>query len=254
MFAQNLAKVSVKSFVESHANYTHENAFVAYMRRKRYAYVTEAVETIYKTKGGGVGIDVGGRSKFWPTEVQDFFRAHNFRMIILNVPSDMSQEEDTDVFTFRSGDGCDLSSFGNLDLYFSNSTIEHVPEGTALGLGMASFAKEALRVAPWVIVQTPDYMCPIEPHFMLPFLHWVPWPLRAHALLLMTGMTKSIRAKVNTIGQARERILGAPVLLDKGTFKYLFPGCEIRRERLFGIPFVPKSLIAIRKGVSGDPA
>jgi hypothetical protein len=46
-----------------------------------------------------------------------------------------------------------------------------------------SFSKELQRVAERYYLQTPNYWFPIEPHFMMPFFHWLPKVLRIKLLL-----------------------------------------------------------------------
>lgn len=55
------------------------------------------------------------------------------------------------------------------DLAYSSSVIEHLPPETRAG-----FAREVRRVARGYFVQTPAYGFPIEPHSLLPVVHWLP--------------------------------------------------------------------------------
>ena len=55
------------------------------------------------------------------------------------------------------------------DLLVCNSVLEHVP--TELRTALVS---EMKRVARHVFIQTPAYEFPVEPHFIMPFVHWLP--------------------------------------------------------------------------------
>jgi hypothetical protein len=122
------------------------------------------------------------------------------------------------------------------DIAFSNSVIEHL---STLDRQRA-FASEILRVGKRVWVQTPAYECPIEPHFLTPFIHWLPNKLQKQLArhlsvwgLVNRPSSKQVHEMVNTTR-----------LLNKQEFCILFPGCEIITERLLGI--FPKSYIAVR--------
>jgi SAM-dependent methyltransferase len=55
------------------------------------------------------------------------------------------------------------------DLVYCSSVIEHVPRERR-----AAFAAELRRVARGWFVQTPAWSFPIEPHALLPGVHWLP--------------------------------------------------------------------------------
>jgi SAM-dependent methyltransferase len=62
---------------------------------------------------------------------------------------------------------------GEFDLVYCSSVIEHVPAELR-----GAFAAELRRVGRGWFVQTPARSFPIEPHALLPFVHWLPGPLR----------------------------------------------------------------------------
>jgi hypothetical protein len=57
------------------------------------------------------------------------------------------------------------------DLGFSNAVVEHVGGGRA---GQRQFVDELCRVARRVFVTTPNRWFPLDPHTLLPFVHWLP--------------------------------------------------------------------------------
>jgi SAM-dependent methyltransferase len=69
-------------------------------------------------------------------------------------------------------DGRDLPfSDGAFDLGFSNAVVEHVEGGDD---GRRRFVGELCRVAGRVFVTTPNRWFPLDPHTLLPFVHWLP--------------------------------------------------------------------------------
>jgi hypothetical protein len=69
-------------------------------------------------------------------------------------------------------DGRDLPfGDGAFDLGFSNAVIEHVAGGRD---GQRQFVAELCRVARKVFVTTPNRLFPVDPHSLLPFVHWLP--------------------------------------------------------------------------------
>jgi hypothetical protein len=80
-------------------------------------------------------------------------------------------------------DGRDLPfADGEFDLCFSNAVVEHVAGGRP---GQRRFVGELCRVARRVFVTTPNRWFPVDPHTLLPFVHWLPaGPVRERLLLL----------------------------------------------------------------------
>ena len=60
---------------------------------------------------------------------------------------------------------------GAFDLGFSNAVIEHVAGGRH---GQRRFLGELCRVARRVFVTTPNRLFPVDPHSLLPVVHWLP--------------------------------------------------------------------------------
>ncbi|MBV8079199.1 MAG: methyltransferase domain-containing protein [Actinobacteria bacterium] len=60
---------------------------------------------------------------------------------------------------------------GEFDLGFSNAVVEHVAGGRE---GQRRFVEELCRVARRVFVTTPNRFFPVDPHTLLPFVHWLP--------------------------------------------------------------------------------
>lgn len=130
------------------------------------------------------------------------------------------------------------------DIVFSNSVIEHV--GT--WEDQLAFAAEARRVGRRLWVQTPAYGCPVEPHYIGPFIHWFPaaWHVRLARWMSLRGLTGSAsRADLEEIAKSTR-------LLTQREMRQLFPDCQIWTERLLWL--FPKSYVAIRKAPPTRPS
>lgn len=60
------------------------------------------------------------------------------------------------------------------DIVFSNAVIEHV--GTRVQ--QQQFLSECLRVGSTLFLSTPNAWFPVDAHTLLPFVHWLPTPVR----------------------------------------------------------------------------
>ncbi len=70
------------------------------------------------------------------------------------------------------------------ELGFSNAVVEHVAGGRE---GQRRFIAELCRVAGRVFVTTPNRLFPVDPHSLLPFVHWLPDGERRRRLLAARG-------------------------------------------------------------------
>jgi len=127
------------------------------------------------------------------------------------------------------GDGRDLPfADGRFPVVFSNSVIEHVGGWD----DQVRFAEEVRRVGERFFVQTPNKWFPVEPHYQLPLIQFLPQRL-------VTALRRRIQlGHVPKDGSLSIR------LLDAAALRTLFPGAEIHRERIFGLT---KSLMAVRR-------
>jgi hypothetical protein len=174
-------------------------------------------------------LDIGGTVPFWKA-LPGLYGREEVEITTVNLDSEEYDEANLRV---RSGNACKLD-FPDMsfDVVHSNSVIEHVghwPE-------MLQMAGEVRRLAPAYFIQTPNIWFPVEPHFKLPLVHWLPEPARL-GLLARAGKAP---LDVSRATMAVQRIS----LLSAGQMKYLFPDAELWRERVLGLT---KSLVAIRR-------
>jgi hypothetical protein len=132
---------------------------------------------------------------------------------------------------------------GQFDIVFSNSVIEHVGSFD----DQQAFATEARRVGTRLWIQTPAYECPIEPHFLGLFLHWLPSRFQASLARIF-----SIRGLTGAASPAELlEIARSTRLLTRHEMVRLFPDCQIWTERLLWV--IPKSHVAVRGVRKSDP-
>lgn len=206
----------------------------AYFRRRRFAMIEPLVRKIHAEKGKCSVIDVGGREEYW-APVLPLLTECNVHITVVNL--EKTQPKPGRHFDFAYGNACDLGSYADqsFDLVHSNSLIEHVGRWD----DMKRCAGEMRRLAKRYYVQTPYFWFPLEPHFRVPFFHWMPEQVRAR---LVKNFKIGYFNRAQTLDQAMQNVQSA-VLLDKLQMVELFPDADVRFERVAG---VPKSLIAIR--------
>jgi len=129
--------------------------------------------------------------------------------------------------TVIQGDGTKLRFEDTaFDVAFSSSVIEHVPRDQ-----QEAFASEVRRVARHYYVQTPNRWFVIEPHYQMPFIHFLP------------KFMQRFLNKHFTMGWQAKGHFEEITLLSARDMRRLFPDATIHRERVFGLT---KSLMAIR--------
>ncbi|MEW6157499.1 MAG: methyltransferase domain-containing protein [Verrucomicrobiota bacterium] len=183
-------------------------------------------------------LDVGGSPGFWTNQPQPVRRIDTLN--VYEIPWNQSQAPEHDIRTLV-GDGCCLTfADQSYDIGFSNSVIEHVGSWER----QQQFAREIRRVAKKVWVQTPAYECFFEPHYMTPFVHYLPKSIQPRIVRWCTlwgWIERPSAAQIlNMVETTR--------LLRKQEMMQLFPDCDILTERWFFL--FPKSYIAIRTGDS----
>lgn len=134
------------------------------------------------------------------------------------------------------GDACDPpTGLVGFDLAFSNSVIEHVG-GHLRREQFAAFVSDA---APRYWVQTPNRYFPIEPHFLVPGLQFLPYGMQARVITRWPiGNHAALKDRDMALRRAIEH-----ELLSKTQLGFYFPDAVLVPEQIG--PLV-KSWIAIR--------
>ncbi len=116
---------------------------------------------------------------------------------------------------------------GEFDIGFSNAVIEHVGSRA----NQARFVSEMVRTCRRVFICTPNARFPVDPHTLLPFVHWLPRGPR-HSVLRLTG---------------NDRWVGEEALnpLDSRALRELFPKSAQMRLLAQRMLLVPSVLVAV---------
>ena len=197
------------------------NETVNAFRKRRGRILASRIRKITSALGRPIRIiDVGGRRDYWDNVGFEGIS----QITLINIdPDEIGRKTDRgDLFEDRVGDARSLSDVEDnaFDFYHANSVIEHV--GT--WEDMKAMAAEARRVAKSGWVQTPAWEFPIEPHFRLPFVHWLATPARTSLIRLAPSYRK--------LDHDRRRAHAERInLLTKGEMQFLFQGCDIYVER-----------------------
>jgi hypothetical protein len=103
---------------------------------------------------------------------------------------------------------------GEFELGFSNAVVEHVGGGRE---GQRRFVGELCRVARRVFVTTPNRRFPLDPHTLLPFVHWLPPGERRDRVLRARGFDDVLdplgRAELEALFPYPVRIVGRGITL-----------------------------------------
>lgn len=171
-------------------------------------------------------LDVGGTPWFW----DEFPR--QLDITFLNLCIDWPPNG----FRVIAGDARKMPFTGNsFDIVFSNSVIEHLGTWER----QQQMASEMRRVAAHYFVQTPNFWFPFEPHYLAPFVQYLPPSVRRETIRWFTPfgwITKPSREKVM-------ELVEEIALLSASKLSKLFPDAQICRETVLG---VTKSLIAYK--------
>jgi hypothetical protein len=114
---------------------------------------------------------------------------------------------------------------GAFDLLVCNSVMEHVPPAQRVAL-----AGEMRRVARRVFCQTPAYEFPIEPHFIAPFIHWLPRWIGFHFAKISPWRLLS-----HPSAATLRSYWWDTQLLTEQEVRDIFPQAEILTERVLGL-------------------
>ncbi len=182
-------------------------------------------------------LDCGGTRQFW-----DLYGNVDARKIVVLSPfmPNNSATEGT-ALRFVVADGRRLPFRDRtFDLVFSNSVIEHVVDHAHDKPNQERFALELRRSGRNLYCETPNQRFVVEPHFIAPFIHWLPVPWRKKVARHFTVWGLTRKPKRSDVEAMVEGIR----MLTPREFVAMFPDCEFIRERYLGMT---KALIAVRR-------
>ena len=206
-------------------------------RKKRFEICDALLRDILKEQPEVSILDTGGRPDYWELLAPDL--RDKVRITCLNFQSELDTHSKVspDLYIVSVvGDACNMPEFSDdaFDLVHSNSVIEHVGSYQ----NMKRYADETRRVGKSHYIQTPNYWFPIEPHYGVPFVHWLPDTWRFWLFTHCTiGYARKCPFDTAIVRIDHTRIISASML------QQFFPQSRIRRERLL---LLTKSIIAIQ--------
>jgi hypothetical protein len=169
-------------------------------------------------------LDIGGTQAFW--EGMDFVEQADIEIVLANLTGSAPRHA---AFRVCSADGRRLPfASDSFDLVFSNSVIEHLGSR----LGQEQMAAEVNRLGSNYYIQTPNRRFPIEPHYLLPLIHFLPRAWQARILLWLRIEYFDIR--IDSLEKAYA-VVDELVLLSAGEFHSLLPNGRLIKERFFGL-------------------
>ncbi len=168
-------------------------------------------------------LDIGGEAGFWTAAP-----AHLLADLDVTLLNLMVQPNGDSRFRRVKGDARYLPFLSDheFDVVFSNSVIEHLGNFEE----QRKMADEVRRVGKTYFVQTPSKWFPLEPHFLFPCFQFLPFVCRVWLAshyrggwYCHPGDPEGARREVESIR-----------LLTSRECRTLFPGAEVRVERMFG--------------------
>lgn len=213
------------------SNYNNKYSISLMLRKKRFMKFMK----LLKHKSGLTILDIGGFGNSLEVLSEDFVKSNN--ITILNI-------ENVDVFNkntkYIMGDATNEKQFQpkSFDVIYCNSVIEHVGDFNK----MKKLASNIRNWGVYYFVQTPAYYFPIEPHFLVPFFHFLPHKIRAY---ILTKFELASFPREENYYRALS-IVSSVRLLKKKEFKLLFPEATILKEKFM---FITKSYIAHNIGL-----
>jgi len=176
-------------------------------------------------------LDVGGVEHFW--RFMGYADRADVEIVLLNVKPLQPRAANISAVV---GDAREMAGLADREfpIAFSNSVIEHVG-----GLEQqARMASEIRRVASRYFVQTPNRFFPLETHFLVPGFQFLPLAVRvALVQRFALGYHEALPDREEAI-----RAVTEIRLLTRAELSTLFPGAEIRHERVAGLT---KSFLAV---------
>lgn len=213
------------------------NSLRSKFRKKRLKHLVSTIKLIIEAEKLSVIkiCDLGGNHRYWKIFPFNEFKHITFQIEFVNVSQRRIFEggnfPDNVFLESKVGDACNLTGIPDKQYHLchSNSVIEHVGGWNRI----KQMRDEAVRIAKYYFIQTPNYWYPIEPHYVLPLVHFMPRPI--HTRLLMWLRKKDFDLATKKFEENR--------MLSRRELTYLFPNSKLIKERYLLV----KSYIVISK-------
>lgn len=195
-------------------------------RHLRMQYFLKLIEPLQKPLKI---LDVGGTEYLW--EQIGLKEDMNYSITLLN----LSRQNVTGKnFKSIAGDATDLSNFkdNTFDIVFSNSVIEHLYTKD----NQKKMSKEVMRVGKYYFIQTPNKYFFLEPHYLLPFIHFFSKSIQ-YFILTRTKLSRLRKWNPDLAKRYTDEIR----LISHNEIKKMFLGSFVWKEKFLGFN---KSFIA----------
>lgn len=180
-------------------------------------------------------LDVGGTPYIWEEYIVGY--KHELNIIVLNLKCYDSNEKYKNRFSFVQGNALSLPfEDKSFDIVFCNSLIDHLYSFA----NQEKCVKEIERVGKQYFVQTGNRRFFVEPHFVTPFIHYLPKEIQKKLARHCTLWGLVARPTTEYINHMIDEI----ILSTRREFDKLFPDATIVEQRFLGLV---KSFIAIKK-------
>ncbi|NDP27598.1 MAG: class I SAM-dependent methyltransferase [Flavobacterium sp.] len=204
-------------------NPNYGNSINQKFREKRFNFFLDLLKSINSKQTIQI-LDIGGTEIYW--ERLNFINNNNIHITLLNLEQVQVKHKN---FTSIKGDARDLSIYNDnqFDIVYSNSVIEHLFSFE----NQKRMADEIRRVGKYYYVQRPNFYFPIEPHWLFPFFHYLPFKMR---VFLTKQFDLGHYNKSDTLEAATLRVKEVTLLTVK-EMKNLFPEGKAYHEKFFGL-------------------
>ena len=211
--------------MQRYAQSTDKKSISTRLRRKRFSHLVELIHHIRKYGGRKEIsiIDLGGTPSYWNQVYDVSNNPLNINVTLLNLKK---FQIGNPFFEILTGDVTDMHGIPEqaYTIAFSNSLIEHLGDFSV----QERLVTEMKRIAKYIYLQTPNYSFFWEPHYNLPFAHWISFSKRMKYLSFIHRTTVNEQLSIYLKNPIR--------LLTKSELQYFFSPerYSLRRENLFG--------------------
>jgi Methyltransferase domain len=196
-----------------------------FFRRRRVHLMQAACPELFDGQIRKV-LDLGGSQHFWANLPVDLSLK---KVVIYNISESETSAQGQGAaaqIPVKLYDGTRLpEADGSFDVVVCNSVLEHVPVNLRAGV-----VAEMHRVGRRVLVQTPAFAFPVEPHFVFPMLHWMPRFIGRQLVLISPWFWISRPGLAHARAYFDEISLPTRAEIDR-----LFPKATVRCERVAGL-------------------
>lgn len=197
-------------------------------RRKRFSFLFENLEALCREKEKNNTLpvkilDIGGLQSYW--ENMGMHNNPNLDITLVNLAAEGAKFKNISSIVGDATNLCNIKD-NEYDVAFSNSVIEHVYNFE----NQRKMSDEVKRVGRYHFIQTPNRFFFLEPHYLLPFVQFLP-KKTLYFLLTKTVVSRGHKWNKEYAKQYVDEIR----LLTLKEMKMLFPESKIYKEKFLGM-------------------